>query len=124
MNRNPGITKRILFALTAVSLSTVLMVGGLLAADLYLHHRFEKVAGLNIRGYRGSVLGKRQPGEQRVAVLGGSTALGYGVAPDESFPAVLERNLNDRRRATGQGPVRIVNLGGNAQGAYAFLPTL
>ena len=124
MSRTIPDTKHILFAVAAAGLSIVLMVGGLLGADLYLHHRFEKVAGLNIRGYRGPVLRKPQPGEQRVAVLGGSTAFGYGVAPEESFPAVLERNLNDRRRTARQGPVRIVNLGGNAQGAYAFLPTL
>ncbi len=124
MSRKTSLLKRIFFALAAAGISTVLMIGGLLGADLYLHHRFEKVAGLNIRGYRGPVLKKRQPGEQRVAVLGGSTALGYGVAPDESFPADLERNLNERRRAQGARPLHVVNLGGNAQGAYAFLPTL
>ena len=124
MSRKTRRAKRVLFALTAVALSTVLMVGGLLAADLYLHHRFEQVAGLNIRGYRGPVLGKPRAGERRVAVLGGSTVLGYGVAPEESFPASLERNLNERRRATELGPVHVVNLGGNAQGAYAFLPTM
>ena len=124
MSRKPERARRVLFALAAVGLSTALIVGALLGVDLSLHHRFEKVAGLNIRGYRGPVLGKRRPGERRVAVLGGSTALGYGVAPEESFPAALERNLNHRRRAAEQGPVRVVNLGGNAQGAYAFLPTL
>ena len=113
-------SKRIMFACVAVVLSMGLVVGLVLSLDLYLHKRFGKVAGLNIRGYRGPVVKQKRPDEQRIVVLGGSTALGYGVAPEESFPAFLERMLNERRRQEGRGPVSIVNLAYNTEGAYAY----
>lgn len=114
--------KRILFGCVACACSLTLMTGALLALDLHLHKRFEQVAGLNVRGYRGPVAGKKRPGEQRVVVLGGSTALGYGVPPNQAFSAYLERLVNDRRGP--QHPVTVVNIAGNSEGAYAFLPNL
>lgn len=114
--------KRILFAGVACGVSLALLLGALLVLDLRLHKRFDQVAGLNIRGYRGPVAGKKQPGEQRIVVLGGSTALGYGVAPDQAFSTYLEHRLNEGR---GPGrPVSVVNISGNSEGAYAFLPNL
>lgn len=112
--------KKILFALVAMTLSFAGMVLTLLAADLVLHWRAERSAGLNRYGYRGHVLGRKQPGELRVAMLGGSTVFGYGVAWQESIPAYLEAEL--RRRL--QRPVSVVNLGYNNEGAYAFLANL
>jgi lysophospholipase L1-like esterase len=108
------------FAVVAVVLSIILAVAALLVLDVYLHKRFEQAAGLNIWGYRGPVAGRKLAGERRVAVLGGSTALGYGVAVDQSFPAHLERRLAERR----PGPVSVVNLAYNNEGAYAFRFTL
>jgi lysophospholipase L1-like esterase len=109
----------------AAGLSLALAVGALLALDLRLHQRFEQAAGLNIRGYRGPVVGKKRTGERRIVVLGGSTALGYGVPPAQSFPAFLERRLNASRVFQARhGPVSVVNLAGNNEGAYAFLPNL
>lgn len=116
--------KHVAFAIVAVVLSTALTLGLLLGADVYLHAKFAKDAGLNVWGYRGPVLGHKRPGERRVVVLGGSTAFGYGVTLDKAIPAVLERFLNERRRETSGGPVTVVNLGYNNEGAYAFLPTL
>jgi lysophospholipase L1-like esterase len=113
--------KRALFAAAAVVLSLMAGVGLLWAADLYLHKKFEAVAGLNIHGYRGPLVGRKQPGEQRVVVLGGSTALGYGVPPAESFPALLEQRLNAR---PGAGRVRLINLAYNTEGAHAYLYNL
>jgi len=113
--------KFILFAAMAVMLSVLVLAIGALAADLYLHQRAERSAGLNRWGYRGPVAGRKQPGELRVAMLGGSTAFGYGVTWDEAIPALLERALNEQGR---QPPARVVNLGFNNEGAYSFLPTL
>jgi lysophospholipase L1-like esterase len=59
-----------------------------------------------------------------VAVVGGSTAWGYGVAWSDAFPAMLERRLDDARRRGGGGPVRVVNLAYNNEGAYSFRWTL
>jgi len=110
--------KRLVFA--AVAMLMAVMVGflALLAADLYFHRRVERAAGVNIWGYRGPRVAKKATSEQRLVVIGGSTAFGYGVAWDEAFPAYLERDL--RSRAANSGPVSVVNLGFNSQGAYAF----
>ena len=85
-----------------------------------LHHRAERSAGLNRYGYRGPVVGRKQPGELRVVMLGGSTVFGYGVAWNESIAAQLEPRLEQRLGRT----VTVVNLGFNNEGAYAFLPNL
>lgn len=117
------LTKRkfVLFAAAAIMLSVFVSLLGALAADLVLHQRAERSAGLNRWGYRGPVVGKRQPGEVRVVMLGGSTAFGYGVTWDEAIPAQLERVLGEQAAGV---PVRVVNLGFNNEGAYSFLPTL
>ena len=110
--------KRIVFAAVAMVLAVALPLGMLLAADLYVHHRVERFAGLNIWGYRGPRAARKQRGEHRLVVIGGSTAFGYGVSWDQAFPAQLETNL--RPVAKDGAPVSVVNLGYNAQGAYAF----
>ena len=117
------LTKRkfILFAAAAIMLSVLVTLLGALGVDLYLHHRAEKSAGLNRWGYRGPVVGRKAPGEIRVAMLGGSTAFGYGVTWDEAIPAQLERVLSEHSSAPA---TRVVNLGYNNEGSYAFLPTL
>jgi acyl-CoA thioesterase-1 len=45
--------------------------------------------------------------EVRVLCLGDSLTEGYGVAPEESYPAILERRLH----AAGREDVRVVNAG-------------
>jgi hypothetical protein len=112
--------KKIVFALVAMSLSLVVALVILLAADLVLHARAERSAGLNRYGYRGPVVGRKQPGELRVVMLGGSTVFGYGVAWNESVPAYLEPKLQARLGRK----VSVVNLGYNNEGAYSFVPNL
>ena len=119
-----GWGRRLLFGCAACGLSLALIIGALLGLDLYLHKRFEHVAGLNIRGYRGPVVKRKQPGEQRLVVLGGSTALGYGVPPSDSFPIRLQEKLLAYRRQTHRGPVSVVNIAYNSEGAYAFIYNL
>jgi hypothetical protein len=114
--------KLIAFAAITALVPVLLITLALLGLDFYLHHRAERSAGLNRWGYRGPVVGSKQPGETRIAVLGGSTAFGYGVPWFEAAPAVLERELNTQR--PGQSPVSVVNLGFNNEGAYAYRPTL
>jgi len=113
--------KYLLFAAAALTLSLAGVLLLLLAADLVLHRRAERSAGLNRYGYRGPVVGNKQPGELRVVMLGGSTVFGYGVAWNESIPVYLEAGL--RERAGGRA-VSVVNLGFNNEGAYAFVPNL
>jgi hypothetical protein len=115
--------RRLKFALAAVLLALTGTMAVLLGVDVYLHRKYEKSAGFNIWGYRGPAVGSKKAGEYRVAVFGGSSAFGYGVDWNESFPAVLERRLAGRRA----GPFErftVVNLGYNNEGAYSFRFTM
>lgn len=115
-------TRRLLFTLAAVALAIVVPVGTLLAIDVYLHGRFQKSAGFNVWGYRGPIVGRKQSGELRAVVLGGSTAFGYGVRWDQTIPWYLQEKLRARLRS---GPkATVVNLAYNAEGAYSFKFTL
>jgi len=114
------VRRRILFAVAAVFLAFGVAVAGLLAADYLLHRRAERSAGLNIWGYRGPVVSRRHDG-LRVAVLGGSTAFGYGVTWEQAFPAALERAL---KTSSPRRDWSVVNLGYNNEGAYSFRFTL
>ena len=113
--------KKIVFALVTLVMSFGVMVALLLVADLILHHRAERSAGLNRWGYRGPVIGGKQRDETRIVMLGGSTMFGYGVSWDEAIPVQVERKLRarypDRR-------ISVVNLAFNNEGSYSFKPTL
>lgn len=106
------------FALTAISLSVVAALVMLLIADLVVHSRAERSAGLNRWGYRGPVASSKRSGELRAVMLGGSTVFGYGVQWDQSIPVRLEQTLNASRLFS------VINLGFNNEGAYSFVPTL
>ncbi len=112
-------SRRTRFALGAVVLGTLLPCVSLLLVDLHLHHKFERGVLYNAWGYRGPALGRKAPGEYRVAVLGGSAAYGFGVAWEDSMPRLLEERL-----AASRPSMRVVNLAYNGQGAYAFVPTM
>jgi hypothetical protein len=109
------------FALAAIAFSALMAVSAVAGLDLYLHHRFARNGGYNIWGYRGPTLGARQPGERRIAMLGGSVAFGFGVLSDETIPYYVEQRLE---HAPGAARTRVINLGWNSEGAHAFLPTL
>ena len=114
--------KRLLFASIAAGVVVIGMFSAILGADLYVHHRAERNAGVNIWGYRGPRVPRKSAGEHRLVVLGGSTAFGYGVDWAMAFPAQLEADL--RPRSKHGAPVTVVNLGMNSQGAYSFRYTL
>ena len=125
MTKTPTLSrrKRVVFALVAMALAFGLSVTALLGADIYLHRKFQTSAGVNVWGYRGPILGRKKPGELRIAFLGGSTAFGYGVTADQAIPAQLEKKLNARLPA-GVSRVSVANLGYNNEGAYSFTFTL
>src|SRR5262245_14057925 len=112
-----SLRKRLAFAATATLLVFAGVFALALGGDLYVHRKTERLSGVNIWGYRGPTIGRKQPGEHRLVVLGGSTAFGYGVHWDEAFPAHLEAALKPLSR--GRAPVTVVNLGMNTEGAYA-----
>lgn len=115
--------KYVVFALLTVTLIVFMSVAALLALDLYAHRRFSQVAGLNAWGYRGPVASRKQSGERRVVVVGESTAFGYGVPQEESFPAILQELLSRQNRSSGR-PVSVVNLAYNNEGAHSYRFTL
>jgi lysophospholipase L1-like esterase len=114
--------KYLLFGALAITLALFVSVGGLLAADVYYHHKLSRSAGLNVWGYRGPTVGRKKAGEQRVVVVGESTTFGYGVYWQETIPAYLEGMLN--AKAPPARPVSVVNLGYNNEGAYSYQFTL
>jgi hypothetical protein len=111
--------KRVVFTLVAVTGSFVLLLVAMIGADLYAHHKVERSAGLNRHGYRGPVVGRKQPGDIRVVMLGGSTVFGFDLEVEDALPAQLERAV----RAV-EPRVQVVNLGFNGEGAVTFVPTL
>jgi lysophospholipase L1-like esterase len=110
--------KRFIFKLITVVISTFVCVSVLVGIDLYLHHKH----GINLRGYRGPSVGRKQPGEKRVAILGGSTTWGFGLKAGQDFPAQLQTMLAERRDVST--PIDVLNLGFNNEGAYSFKFTL
>jgi hypothetical protein len=59
---------------------------------------------------------EKESGGCRVAVLGSSVVMGWGVEDDEPFPLLLEGRLNAGRGA-GQGRVEVLNFGTGASDA-------
>jgi formylglycine-generating enzyme required for sulfatase activity len=114
--------RKLVFALLAMTLACVFVLGALLAGDIYVHRKFAEMGGVNIWGYRGPAVGRKRTGERRVAVLGESTAFGFGLPPGDALPAALERLLNE---SPGQASkVSVVNLAYNGEGAHSYRYTL
>jgi lysophospholipase L1-like esterase len=114
-------TRKLVFALVTIAAMTALLVGGLLAVDIYLHRRVQRL-DLNVWGYRGPAAGRKKPNETRIATLGGSTVFSYGVPWTESWPFYLEQRINALR--PGSVPATVVNLGVPRDSATTFVATL
>jgi lysophospholipase L1-like esterase len=68
---------------------------------------YDGVLKTNSRGMVGPEVGALGPGEFRIVVLGDSYAVGGQVPYEQTFPAVLERDLHD----AGYTNVRVINAG-------------
>jgi lysophospholipase L1-like esterase len=75
---------------------------------------------INMRGYRGGLVGPKQPGEWRVAMVGESTAYGWGISTNEAIPALLQARLQSRSPA----PTSVVNLAYPNETAVCYRSTL
>ena len=78
---------------------------------------------MNVWGYRGPAVGKKLPGEKRIAMLGGSTTWGFGLSQGQDVPAQLQQMLSHDQNA-GATTIKVLNLGFNSEGAYSFTQTL
>lgn len=106
-------------AVTSV-LALFVVAAGTLALDVYTHNRLAKYAALNVWGYRGPIVGRKQAGECRILVIGGSTVFGVGYPWDQAFPVKLEQRL----RGQSSRRISVVNLGFPGENAYAYRATL
>jgi hypothetical protein len=98
---------------------------GLLLLDMTMHRRVAERDGVNRWGYRGPIAVRRRAPDHRLVVVGGSAAFGYGNPLDETFPAYLERNLQQRWRAGFRArAVKVINLAGVPDDAGSFRQTL
>jgi hypothetical protein len=99
---------------------TLGLAAGLLittAVDVYLHRRVQNLGGVNVWGYRGPVIGKKQMGDRRIVALGGSTAFGYGLPWNESGRTTSSGSYGSKPPSHHYS---VVNLGAPAQGAFGF----
>ncbi len=95
------------------------VLASLLAIDLYLHRHYHDSL-LNPLGYRGPFLGSKAQGELRVAVVGESSAYGFGVATDATMPAQLQALLQDQLKTE----MSVANLAANGDSSICFTSTL
>jgi len=118
------LSRRRKLAFVVAAFLAILVIGtvAILGLDIYVHHRVQYEAGVNIWGYRGDPVGKKRPGETRIIVLGGSTAFGYGLRWNESWPYYLEQKI--AKLAPAGGRVSVVNLGIPTDSARTFVSTL
>jgi lysophospholipase L1-like esterase len=112
--------RRVALKAATTVVSTALIVSLLSGLDLYLHHKH----GINLWGYRSPAAGQKQSGEKRIAVLGGSTAWGFGLKSGQDFPAQLQKRFAESLRTQGGPPIKVLNLAFNSEGAYSFKYTL
>lgn len=116
--------------LTGVGLSMVgivLSILFLLGLEVYVRAQTDRLGTVwNWQGYRGPVVERKVPWEVRIAVLGGSTAFGYGVPNEHSFPTDLEQRLNERVSdvAGWARKVKVLNLAYPGESAVCFANTL
>ncbi len=110
--------RKIIYGLLTLAMVSGLTVLALIVADVYVHWRTQHQAGVNVWGYRGDPAPRKQPGESRVVMLGGSTTFGWGLPSHESIPAFLEHKLRD---AMPGRRFSVINLGAPGQGAYGFV---
>jgi hypothetical protein len=110
-------TKGLIAALVAeIMILAVLLT---IAADQIAHSRVEKLGGVNVWGYRGPVLPRKQPTELRIAVTGGDLAFGWGLAASETLaPSV--RDLVRHRIDLPGTPERLIT--GVTIGARGLAP--
>lgn len=114
--------RRLAFIGAAFLAVLVLGTAAVVALDVYVHRRVQYEAGVNIWGYRGEVVGRKEKGETRILAIGGSTVFGYGLPWNESWPYYLEQKMLGRRDV--RGTVRVVNLGVPTDSARTFVSTL
>ncbi|MBI2755087.1 MAG: hypothetical protein HYX52_00085 [Chloroflexi bacterium] len=102
------------------AVALLLTLGAFFTADQWARGRQLDSAGLNVRGYRGALLGAKQPNALRYVLLGDSVAFGYGVRETETLSTRLGESLT---RLLNR-PVNVANLAFNGESAVCYPSTL
>jgi hypothetical protein len=89
------------------------------ALDVRAHRQVENLGGVNVWGYRGSVLATRRTNEVRIVITGGDRAFGWGVAPTETVAAYVRQRVEAAMAASGSAG-RVVTTA--TAGALALPP--
>jgi hypothetical protein len=105
-----------MFHLVSALITLTIAFSVILAADIYLHSKLAPNLAVNVWGYRGKVIGRKQPGEKRILMIGPSTVFSVGVLPEEALPAQLEKLLQPRLSHR----VRVANIGFPGEDAFAY----
>ena len=95
----------------------------MLALDVKAHSRVERLGGVNMWGYRGPVMRRKEAREIRIATAGGDLAFGRGVAAGETLVSNVRQlvALAIDLRGCQLRPITAVRLGaiGLPPGQYA-----
>jgi hypothetical protein len=98
---------------------------GLVVLDIRARKDVEEHTGLNSWGYRRQAVFHKESGESRVAIVGGSAALGFGLPAQFSLAPVLEVRLNQPARVKRPNTfIRLVELAEPGAGASSYVQTL
>lgn len=115
------ISKTVIIGIS-ISIATFLfLMSVIFIFDLHLHRKFDKIAGLNCRGYRGTVVGRRRPDEVRIGIFGGSVAMGYGVDNEKSIAGCLQALLDDEMKVKGlKKKYTVINLAATKESSCVY----
>jgi hypothetical protein len=103
--------------IAAIAIQAVLGAAlALLVFDMRAHNRVERLGGVNVWGYRGLELGRKQAGELRLAMFGGDLAFGWGVAADETMVSYARRLVSVELNQAGHPSHRVTPIVAAARG--------
>jgi hypothetical protein len=87
----------------AIALQAALFSGlGLVVLDMRAHTRVEELGGVNVWGYRGTELGRKQPHHLRIVAFGADLAFGWGLKPAETLASYAGRLVSLELNRPGQ----------------------
>lgn len=81
-------------------------------ADVLIRNHY--ISGLDVavrtnsKGFRGSELGKKGPSDERLLILGDSITLSEYLPEEQTFPVLLEKNLNQKKPSRNY---QVINAG-------------
>lgn len=111
-------------AIVGVLISVVIscfMITTLVVFDHFLHKKFDKRGGLNYRGYRGDVVGRKGKDEIRIGLFGGSVAMGYGVENEKSIVGFLQKFMDEKSRQENlRKKYSVINLAATKESSSAY----